>query len=127
MGSFAAHTIGSGDVFSKGSDFAAWFGLVPKHISTGDRTILGKISKRGNRYLRVLFVQAAWVGLVKPMSGAAATLPIVAASAVSLTPCEYLTSIGPVNSVAPSHGPRSIIATFTFTCPKQTARLSNPH
>jgi hypothetical protein len=32
---------------------------------TGDRTILGKISKRGNRYLRVLFVQAAWVVLVK--------------------------------------------------------------
>ena len=31
--------------------------------STGDRTILGKISKRGNRYLRVLFVQAAWVVL----------------------------------------------------------------
>ena len=30
-----------------------------------DRTILGKISKRGNRYLRVLFVQAAWVVLVK--------------------------------------------------------------
>src|SRR5262249_48045318 len=35
-------------------------------ISTGDRTILGKISKRGNRYLRVLFVQATWVVLVKP-------------------------------------------------------------
>jgi transposase len=31
-------------------------------------TILGKISKRGNRYLRVLFVQAAWVVLIKPMS-----------------------------------------------------------
>ena len=26
--------------------------LVPKQISTSDRTILGKISKRGNRYLR---------------------------------------------------------------------------
>src|SRR5262249_22568479 len=37
-------------------------------ISTGDRTILGKISKRGNRYLRVLFVQAAWVVLIKPNS-----------------------------------------------------------
>ena len=60
--------IGSGDVFSKGRDFAAWLGLVPKQISTGDRTILGKISKRGNRYLRVLFVQAAWVVLIKPMS-----------------------------------------------------------
>ena len=50
--------IGTGDVFSKGRDFAAWLGLVPKQISTGDRTILGKISKRGNRYLRVLFVVA---------------------------------------------------------------------
>jgi transposase len=58
--------IGAGDVFNKGRDFAAWLGLVPKQISTGDRTILGKISRRGNRYLRVLFVQAAWVVLVKP-------------------------------------------------------------
>jgi transposase len=60
--------VGAGDVFSKGRDFAAWLGLVPKQISTGDRTILGKISKRGNRYLRVLFVQAAWVVLIKPNS-----------------------------------------------------------
>ena len=60
--------IGAGDAFSKGRDFAAWLGLVPKQISTGDRTILGKISKRGNRYLRVLFVQAAWVVLIKPKS-----------------------------------------------------------
>jgi retron-type reverse transcriptase len=60
--------IGAGDVFSKGRDFAAWLGLVPKQISTGDRTILGKISKRGNRYLRVLFVQAAGVVLIKPKS-----------------------------------------------------------
>jgi len=57
--------IGTGDVFSKGRDFGAWLGLVPKQISTGDRTILGSISKRGNRYLRSLFVQAAWVVLVK--------------------------------------------------------------
>jgi transposase len=47
--------IGAGDVFSKGRDFGAWLGLVPKQFSTGDRTILGKISKRGNRYLRALF------------------------------------------------------------------------
>ena len=60
--------IGTGDVFCKGRDFGAWLGLVPKQISTGDRTILGKISKRGNRYLRVLFVQAAWAVLIKPKS-----------------------------------------------------------
>src|SRR5207342_3751042 len=57
--------IGNGAAFSKGRDFGAWLGLVPKQISTGDRTILGKISRRGNRYLRVLFVQAAWVVLVR--------------------------------------------------------------
>jgi transposase len=49
--------IGTGEAFSKGHDFAVWLGLVPKQISIGDRTILGKISKRGNRYLRVLFVR----------------------------------------------------------------------
>src|ERR1700688_2737885 len=38
--------IGTGDVFSKGRDFGAWLGLVPKQISTGDRTILGSIKAR---------------------------------------------------------------------------------
>jgi transposase len=66
--------IGTGDVFSKGRDFGAWLGLVPKQISTGDRTILGSISRRGNRYLRALFVQAAWVVLVKLGPKAVGTL-----------------------------------------------------
>src|ERR1700716_2700345 len=55
--------IGTGDALSKGRDFGAWLGLVPKQLSTGDRTILGSISRRGNRYLRALFV--ALVVLVK--------------------------------------------------------------
>ena len=54
-----AAAIGDGAAFSKGRDFAAWLGLVPKQISTGDRTILGGISRRGNRYLRTLFIQGA--------------------------------------------------------------------
>jgi transposase len=49
--------IGNGG-FTQARDFGAWLGLVPKQESTGDRTILGKISKRGNKYLRTLFVQA---------------------------------------------------------------------
>ncbi len=60
--------IGKGDVFGKGRDFAAWLGLVPKQMSTGGRPILGRISKRGNRYLRQLFVQAARVVLLRPQS-----------------------------------------------------------
>ncbi len=55
-------------MFAKGRDFGAWLGMVPRQISTGDRTILGKISKRGNKYLRTLFVQAARVVLQKQVS-----------------------------------------------------------
>jgi transposase len=51
--------IGTGDAFTKGRDFAAWLGLVPKQLSTGGRTVLGGITKRGNRYLRTLFIQGA--------------------------------------------------------------------
>lgn len=40
--------VGDGETFARGRDFAAWLGLVPKQISTGDRTILGRLSKRGN-------------------------------------------------------------------------------
>jgi transposase len=58
--------IGDGAAFARGRDFAAWLGLVPKQISTGDRTILGRITKRGNRYLRTLFLQAARVVLLRP-------------------------------------------------------------
>jgi transposase len=60
--------IGSGEAFSKGRDFGAWLGLVPRQMSTGGRTILGTISKRGNRYLRMLFVQAARAVLLRPQS-----------------------------------------------------------
>jgi transposase len=58
--------VGTGAAFAKGRDFAAWLGLVPKQISTGDRTILGGLSKRGNRYLRTLFVGGAQVLLQRP-------------------------------------------------------------
>ena len=57
-------TIGDGAAFERGRDFGAWLGLVPRQRSTGDRTILGRISKRGNVYLRTLFIQAARVVLI---------------------------------------------------------------
>jgi transposase len=62
--------IANGAAFTKGRDFAAWLGLVPKQMSTGDRTILGRISKRGNRYLRMLFMQGARVILLRPANWA---------------------------------------------------------
>jgi len=51
--------IGNGQAFRKGREFAAWVGLVPREHSTGGKQKLLGISKRGNCYLRKLFVQGA--------------------------------------------------------------------
>ena len=45
--------------FRSGRDFSAWIGLVPKQHSSGGKDRLGSISKRGDRYLRFLFVAGA--------------------------------------------------------------------
>jgi transposase len=51
--------IGNGAAFGKGREFAAWLGVVPGEHSTGGKQKLLGISKRGNKYLRRLFVQGA--------------------------------------------------------------------
>src|SRR5271156_4943762 len=51
--------IGNGAAFRKGRDFAAWLGLVPRQYSTGGKTRLLGISKRGNIYLRKILIHGA--------------------------------------------------------------------
>ena len=51
--------VGDGRMFARGRDMAAWLGVVPRQHSTGGRPTLGSISKRGNTYLRELFIQGA--------------------------------------------------------------------
>ena len=51
--------VGNGAAFRKGREFAAWVGLVPGEHTTGGKQKLLGISKRGNSYLRKLFVQGA--------------------------------------------------------------------
>jgi transposase len=58
--------VGKGKAFDRGRDFAAWVGLVPRQFSTGGHTMLGRITKRGSRYLRMLFVQAVKVIMMRP-------------------------------------------------------------
>ena len=67
--------IGTGGTFKQGRDFAAWLGPVPRQVSTGGRTKLAGLSKRGNCYLRHLFVQAAHVILLKKPAAAQALWP----------------------------------------------------
>lgn len=50
---------GDGRQFRRARDMAAWLGLVPREYSTGGKTLLLGISKRGNRYLRRLLVHGA--------------------------------------------------------------------
>lgn len=57
--------IGNGAAFQRGREFAAWLGLVPRQHSTGDKTILGRISKRGNSYLRRMFIHGARAWLLR--------------------------------------------------------------
>jgi transposase len=52
-------TIGNGHAFQHGRQFAAWVGLVPKQHSTGGKTVLGRITKHGNVYLRTLLIHGA--------------------------------------------------------------------
>jgi transposase len=51
--------IGNGGAFHKGREFSAWLGIVPREHSTGGQQKLLGISKRGNSYLRKLFIQGA--------------------------------------------------------------------
>ena len=56
-------TIGDGQAVQHGRQFAAWLGLVPKQHSTGGKTILGRLTKHGNVYLRTLLIHGARAGL----------------------------------------------------------------
>ncbi|NIW25390.1 MAG: transposase, partial [Gammaproteobacteria bacterium] len=52
-------TIGNGRDFKNGRQLGAWLGLVPKQYSSGGRNTLGRITKRGDEYLRTLLVHGA--------------------------------------------------------------------
>ena len=50
---------GDGKDFVNGRHYSAWLGLVPGQHSTGGKTTLLGISKRGNAYLRTLYIHGA--------------------------------------------------------------------
>ena len=52
-------SVGNGWAFSSARQMSAWIGVVPRQVSTGGRTRLLGISKRGDRYLRALLIHGA--------------------------------------------------------------------
>lgn len=57
--SAAVASVGDFKQFRSGSQFGAWLGIVPKQNSSGGKVSLGRITKRGDEYLRTLFIQGA--------------------------------------------------------------------
>ena len=52
-------SVGHAHEFTSGRQFAAWLGLVPRQWSTGGKARLGRITKRGDAYLRTLLIMGA--------------------------------------------------------------------
>ncbi|MET0436531.1 MAG: IS110 family transposase [Devosia sp.] len=51
--------VGDGRQFRRARELAAWLGLTPREYSTGGKTTMLGISKRGNRYVRKLLIHGA--------------------------------------------------------------------
>jgi transposase len=49
-------SVGNAQAFANGRQFAAWLGLTPRQYSSGGKTKLGSISKRGDVVLRTLLI-----------------------------------------------------------------------
>jgi transposase len=56
-------TVGNAHDFANGRQFAAWLGLVPRQWSTGGKARLGRITRRGDPYLRTLLILGARAAL----------------------------------------------------------------
>ena len=56
-------SVGDAKLFKNGRQFCAWLGLVPRQYSTGGKARLGRITKRGDVYLRTLLVHGARAAL----------------------------------------------------------------
>jgi transposase len=51
--------IGKGDQFAHPKDFPVWLGLTPKQFASGEKSSQGRITKRGDRYLRSQLIHGA--------------------------------------------------------------------
>jgi transposase len=56
-------TMGDVSRFPRGKQVASYLGLIPREYSSGGHQRLGSISKQGNRFMRMLLVEAAQVAV----------------------------------------------------------------
>jgi transposase len=71
-------TVPDPSVFKSGRHMAAWLGLVPRQYSTAGKPRLGRITKRGDRYLRRLLVLGARAVIISFKHGKTSVSPSIA-------------------------------------------------
>ena len=62
--------VGNASEFKSGRELSAWLGLVPRQYSSGNRSQLLGISKRGDRYLRTILIHGARAALRRAITKA---------------------------------------------------------
>lgn len=67
---------GSPDHFKSGRHFSSWLGITPRECSSGERRWLGRITKRGDKYLRMLIIHGARSVLARAKALARAGKPL---------------------------------------------------
>ncbi len=55
--------LGQVERFTRADALAAYVGLTPSQYSSGDHIRMGRITGMGNRYLRSLLIEAAWIAI----------------------------------------------------------------
>lgn len=55
--------IGRGEQFNHAREVAVWLGTTPRHYASGEKGHMSGITKRGDRYLRALFIHGARAAL----------------------------------------------------------------
>jgi transposase len=70
-------TVTKPERFDNGRQCSAWIGIVPSQHSTGGKTVLGPITKSGDRYLRQLLVNAG-AGLIRRVKADPSISPWIA-------------------------------------------------
>jgi transposase len=58
-------SVGDIHAFTRARQFAAWLGITPREHSSGQTRYLGRISKRGDPYLRMLLIHGARAALLR--------------------------------------------------------------
>jgi len=69
-------TVGDIHAFKNGRQLACWFGLTPREFSSGSRRRLGRISKQGDPYVRMLLIHGARAALTAARRAAQAEKPL---------------------------------------------------